>query len=779
MVLQEDMSRNRNNKIGDFTKKFISLVFVLFVCFILLSLITYSEEDIYSIHYPSDKPISNAGGRIGAFLSYFFLHNFGIAAFPLIFFIGFWTFVIFLYPTSMKQVGYTKPRFSYVNLVSTFIFILSFATFMSIQPIVSEYHFRWRGTAPSVGGVYGKAMELFLTEYFGQFGTYLITILIGFLSLVVATNWLIYDWFLFLKKWAGLLLGKIYQLIRSKYTKIRLEKEKVQKEKDRAKLQKEIDEEIKRLEYQQAQTNGFAPTANTNGGEDTFGEIPRPSEVKNAPSFAQKSSSQYKPPPIDLFEDKVERIHHLTEKDIKERVIVIENALKNFGIIASVTGYETGPTVTVYELELAPGVKYSKVVALTDDIAIALAAPNVRVIAPIPNKSTIGIEVPNPFPDVVRIKDFLTAPEALKFQKIPLPIFLGKDNSGVLIVKNLADMPHLLIAGTTGAGKSVCLNSIITSLVINLAPDDMKFILVDPKMVELSAFKDIPHLWVPVLTDMKRVPAIFDWLIKEMDDRYLLLSRAGVRKMEDYNQLGEKFIKGKFSEDGEVPEGVPTHLPYIVVVIDELADLMMMSAKEVEYAITRISQKARAVGIHLVIATQRPSVDVITGLIKSNIPTRISFKVAAKVDSRTILDQNGAERLLGKGDMLLVLPGLFAPIRAQCTYTSEKEIHNVVDFLRKQGKPVYHKELMKCGEDEGIEGTDRDELFDEAVKIVLETQRGSVSLLQRRLSIGYTRAARLIDHMEKLGIVGEYKGASAREVLLTQEEWEARKSRAT
>jgi S-DNA-T family DNA segregation ATPase FtsK/SpoIIIE len=329
-----------------------------------------------------------------------------------------------------------------------------------------------------------------------------------------------------------------------------------------------------------------------------------------------------------------------------------------------------------------------------------------------------------------------------------------------------------LIAGTTGSGKSICIGSIILSFLMKRTPDELKLLLIDPKMVELSVFKDIPHLISPVVTDMKRAPVILQWLVRTMDERYELLLRVGVKKISSYNQLTEKKIRERLSEDGEEPVNVPLKLPYIVVLIDELADMMMASSDDVEKAITRISQKSRAVGIHLVLATQRPSVDVITGLIKSNMPARIAFKVASKVDSRTILDRNGAERLLGKGDMLLLPPSSVDLIRAQCTFISDKEIRNIVDFLKEQRTPVYDTELLELESKHDFETLDEDDLFEDAARIILETQRGSVSLIQRRLNIGYTRAARLIEMMAKVGIVGAYKNSKAREVVMTLQDWE-------
>lgn len=359
-----------------------------------------------------------------------------------------------------------------------------------------------------------------------------------------------------------------------------------------------------------------------------------------------------------------------------------------------------------------------------------------------------------------------------------IPLLLGKDAAGDPIVEDLTRMPHLLIAGSTGSGKSVCINSIIASMLMTRSPEELKLILVDPKMVELSYFEDIPHLLTPVITDMKKAPAALEWLVRKMDQRYELLNKARVRQIRDYNQLGKDELFKRLSEkmSHEEADQIPESLPYFVIVIDELADLMMASAKEVEGSIIRLAQKSRAVGIHVILATQRPSVDVITGLIKSNLPSRISFKVASRIDSRTILDRNGSEKLLGDGDMLYLPPGTSNLLRAQATYISDKELKRIVKFLRKEAQPEFSSEIegfLVGRADGGGRMTVEDDLYEDAIRVVLETQRGSTTLLQRRLGIGYTRASRLMDIMSEMGIVGPYKGSKAREVHMTIEEWEA------
>ena len=416
-----------------------------------------------------------------------------------------------------------------------------------------------------------------------------------------------------------------------------------------------------------------------------------------------------------------------------EKATILKEALEQFKIIVEVVGLEKGPSVTMYELDLAPGTKVGKISNLSDDIAIALKAPSIRVVAPIPGKSTIGIEVPNTHRKPVQMREmYETASKDI--HKRTIPLLLGKDIAGYPLISDLAAMPHLLVAGTTGSGKSVCLNSIILSILLFQRPEELKLILIDPKMVEFSAFKDIPHLIAPVVTDMKKAAAILEWAVAKMDERYALLARAGVRDLAGYNRLSDSEKQRRLDPEGDTGLGdIPFYMPCMVIVVDELADLMMVASKEVEASIIRLSQKSRAVGIHLVVATQRPSVDVITGLIKSNLPSRISFHVFSKVDSRTILDQNGAEKLLGKGDMLFLPPGTSKLSRVQGVYVSDDEINRVVDYLKQMSLPEFSPELKVWQGSLKEDNAAKDELYEEAVRIILETQRGSVSLLQTKI----------------------------------------------
>ncbi|MGM0880816.1 MAG: DNA translocase FtsK 4TM domain-containing protein [Bacillota bacterium] len=437
----------------------------------------------------------------------------------------------------------------------------------------------------------------------------------------------------------------------------------------------------------------------------------------------------------------------------------LEATLESFGVRAKVLDVVRGPAVTRYEVQPATGVKVSRIVGLTDDIALALAAKDIRMEAPIPGKSAIGIEVPNMEVSVVTMREVM---ETAAFQNAPskLSIAFGRDISGQTIVGNLARMPHLLVAGATGSGKSVCINGIITSILYKAAPDEVKFLMIDPKMVELNVYNGIPHLLAPVVTDPRRASLALKKIVVEMEKRYEMFSKSATRNIEGYNTL--------------MADNPAAVLPYIVVIVDELADLMMVAANDVEDSIARLAQMARAAGIHLIIATQRPSVDVITGVIKANIPSRIAFGVSSQVDSRTILDMVGAEKLLGRGDMLFLPVGMSKPIRVQGAFLSDQEVETLVTYARGQAEAEYKEDLVPEVEEESAEGDEMlDELYDQAVQIILEAKQASVSLLQRRMRIGYTRAARLIDQMEARSVVGPYEGSKPREVLITMEQFQA------
>lgn len=484
-------------------------------------------------------------------------------------------------------------------------------------------------------------------------------------------------------------------------------------------------------------------------------DVKTEAEVKIVP-ISNKHYANYKLPNINLLSLPAENKTGNGKKEVMSNVKILDDTLKNFGVSANIAQVSVGPTITRYELQLSPGVKVSKILSLADDISLSLASPGIRIEAPIPGKAAIGIEVPNKDVSSVLLREVLES-EEFKSQKSKITFSVGKDVAGANIVADLAKMPHLLIAGSTGSGKSVCINTLIASILYKATPDEVKLLLIDPKVVELSIYKNIPHLLVPVVTDPKKAAGALNWAVMEMTERYKKFAANNVRDIYGYNSMNREGIE---------------KLPQIVVIIDELADLMMVAPGDVEDAICRLAQMARAAGIHLVVATQRPSVDVITGLIKANIPSRISFAVSSQVDSRTILDMGGAEKLLGKGDSLFYPVGAAKPIRVQGAFVSEKEIERLVGFIKDQVPATFNDDLIK-ELDQSVqidEAGEVDSLLKDAIEIVVESGQASILMLQRRLKIGYSRAARLIDQMEERRIIGGYEGSKPRKVLVSKED---------
>lgn len=496
-------------------------------------------------------------------------------------------------------------------------------------------------------------------------------------------------------------------------------------------------------------------------------------------------------PPLDLLTDQV-----ATECDEhRERALLetngqrIERTLAQFNVKVQIRQIRKGPNISLYALELADGVKVKALENLLPNVAVALRCRGgIRVQAPIPGTSWVGLEVPNEQQDVVRLRELMES-EDFDASRYSIPLILGRDSSGNPLIVDLAKLPHLLIAGTTGSGKSVCVNTIILSILLTRSPKDVKLILIDPKQVEMLPFRRVPHLLSPVVTEVPKAGAVLDWAVAQMERRYGILARVGVRHIDEFNALGEKALCERFDVDADQLDGedgdLPSKMPRVVLIVDELADLMMAAKKEVEASIQRLAQKSRAVGIHVILATQRPSVDVVTGVLKSNLPARLAFQVASSVDSRTILDTKGAESLLGQGDMLFLMPGAMQSIRAKGTFLDDAEVERVVSYLAAQSSPRFSDELVRWevrrggrGKGGGLNAAgggpgSRDALYAEAVRVVLTERRGSVSLLQRRLTVGYARASRLVDMMCEDGIVGSYKGSKAREILTTLEQWEA------
>lgn len=500
--------------------------------------------------------------------------------------------------------------------------------------------------------------------------------------------------------------------------------------------------------------------------------LPKPKPKQKPKKTAQTTLpfEDYPFPPIELFQEPVGSDASATGEALARGGQAIVNKLANFGIKAEIVEVSVGPAVTQYELRLDESIRVNKVAGFESDLAAALKAVSVRVVAPIPGKDTIGIEVPNGERQKVYMRDLLD--QFGRSEDLAIPLYLGKDVGGNPIVEDLAKMPHLLIAGTTGSGKSVCINTILLSVLMTRTPEQVKLILVDPKMVELQAYKRVPHLCCDVVTNMKKAPGVLQWAVDEMENRYALLSAAGVNHIKNYNRLGQQELQKRLQREPD-PERV--QLSYVVIVIDEFADLMNVAANEVEELIQRLAQKSRAVGMHVILATQRPSSEVITGIIKANLPCQIAFKVNRRIDSRVILDANGAEKLLGFGDMLYMPPGGGALLRAQGTFVADDEMQAVVRFLEEKGqKPSFTPALVQTQGSSRPSIADSDERYREAVEIILGQQRGSATLLQRALAVGYTRATRLLELMEEDGLVGPFVGSKSRDVLMTLEEYHAR-----
>jgi S-DNA-T family DNA segregation ATPase FtsK/SpoIIIE len=509
------------------------------------------------------------------------------------------------------------------------------------------------------------------------------------------------------------------------------------------------------------------------------GEEETKKAVQSTLPFPEPLPEGYRHPPLDLLDDPDPGQSLIDEEGLKESAATLENKLRDFGVEGRVSEIHPGPIITLFEYEPASGVKVNRIVNLADDLALAMKALSVRIVAPIPGKSVVGIEVPNRKRQMVTLKEIL-ADQAFQECRWKIPLALGKDIAGKPVTTDLARMPHLLIAGATGTGKSVNLHSLILSILFRFSPQEVKFLMIDPKMLELTGYHGIPHLLHPVITDSRRASDVLDWAVERMEQRYQLLSEKGVRNIESYNEKIEREMAAsghgdaaqlEEMDDEDAADGdiVPERgkLPYIILVIDEMADLMIIAGRQIEEAITRLAQMARAAGIHLLLATQRPSVDVLTGIIKANLPARISFQVSSRTDSRTILDNMGAEKLLGRGDMLFLPPGTSKVTRIHGPYVSEPEIERVVDYIKQHGRPRYEKipfKSKKAKEEE--EAFEHDEKYDEAVQLVAETRQASISMIQRKLRVGYNRAARMIERMEQEGVVGPQEGVKPREVLV-------------
>jgi S-DNA-T family DNA segregation ATPase FtsK/SpoIIIE len=724
------------------------------VCLVLLcSCLSFDLGDWPSrFVYPHNNPTVNWCGSIGAFCAYYLAYYIGPGVFV--------TLAAAIYFLVAKLVN--RPT-SQPVLRAIGLGLVTVAASMSFHCLWPDLLFDFPAGS---GGILGVGAAQFLRGHFAALGTVILVAATWIVGSILLADDLVLMVLRVFGFGAGKMLGAVVpawsaakqhsQAINEIWQKLSAKQKPMVIKNDVTRRQggqteKRLDSiPVKRLDSE---------------------KLSRPSPQPSKRSFVQPSYEDYELPPLELLAEPEHSFASVQDKVVKAKASALEQLLSEFNVNARVVAADTGPVVTMFELELAAGVKVSQIAALANDMARALGVGAVRVVAPLPGKHTIGIEVPNSEKEKVRIKNMMELAGS-KPQRMQIPLYLGKDSSGEALVSDLTKMPHLLIAGTTGSGKSVCINSIIVGVLLTKRPDEVKMILIDPKMVEMTAFNTIPHLMCPIVTETQMAVQILEWATVKMDERYALLAEARVKNVAEFNKLGPDEITKRFNPSSPEEEAkIPKKLPYIVIVIDELADLMMTAAKEIEAYIVRLAQKSRAVGIHIVLATQRPQATVVTGLIKSNMPTRIGFRVAARMDSRIILDQNGAETLLGEGDMLFLKPGTSDLARAQGTFVDEAEIKRIVKHLKEIAEPQFHPELTQLKTLDASEMI-RDELFDDAVRIVLETKRGSVSLLQRRLSVGYARASRIIEMMAGAGILGEYKGSQAREVMMTLEEYE-------
>jgi len=641
-----------------------------------------------------------------------------------------------------------KPPNPYHKLFGiSFLFII-FLTFIHLRLLLldNSYSLAMNGAG---GGLLGYYFANSLYFYFGVKGAYLVLISLSLISALFITE---ISYFYVFNKWGNkikIIFNNIYNILKNIGTKI----SKISRRKEEPDYQEYGKDEIPKKIFKIKRTKKKEKKLEE--------EIIFDRDYQE--SKQELKADRYQVPPLSLLSDSYAEDKADTKLNIEENVKTLERTFTNFGINAKVVGVIHGPTVTRYEIHPAPGVKISKITNLSNDIALSFAVASVRIEAPIPGKNAVGIEVPNRKRINVFLKEILQSSE---FQngKYKLPIALGIDIGGKPIIADLTELPHLLIAGATGSGKSVCINNIILSILYKLSPEKVKFLMMDPKRVELNIYNGIPHLLIPIITDASQAIKVLNWSISEMEKRFKIFAEAGVRNLDGYNEYVRNI------NDATEP------LPYIIIVIDELADLMLSSPAKAEESLCRLAQMTRATGIHLIIATQRPSVDIITGSIKVNFPSRIAFAVSTQVDSRTILDVNGAEKLLGNGDMLFSPVGASKPIRAQGAFVVEKEIRNVVSYLMKNSpSPEYEQEVLEYKKSKGLlretEEEEEDELFNDAVSIIINSKQASISILQRKLRIGYTRAARLIDVMEKRGIVGPYDGRNPRKILISNEEY--------
>ncbi len=715
-------------------KEILGILLFFLVIFTLISLLSYHHGDPSIHNVGATGPVNNLFGTVGAQAAGILIGLFGLGAF--------WVPVLLL----LASIHFFSDQSSQVLVTIVAGGLLLLCTtggLLALQKNAYEIF----GSRFSSGGIVGIPLKSFLVRYANTAGGAIILGLVWLIGFILATRFSLVAFYNRCRTLVVVLKDKLK-------TRVIKSRERRQKSKKRRKnLKAEAAKPVRKIKIQ----------------------APAPAPPKKRVQPQQKmfdfmrDESQYQLPTIDLLEDPEDRPMSINDESLRMQSKLLEKKLEDFGVKGEVVAVTPGPVITTFEYAPAPGIKINKIVNLTDDLALALRAISIRIVAPIPGKAAIGIEVPNVDRETVRFKE-IVASDAYEGSKSKLTICLGKDIVGHPVTATLDKMPHLLIAGATGAGKSVALNTMICSLLYKASPNEVKLIMVDPKRIELSAYDGIPHLITPVVKDAKKATNALFWAVKEMEHRYELLSEKKARNIGQYNQkiLKELANEKKKSKEEAGEETPPTPLPYIVVIIDELADLMMVASRDVEVALTRLAQMARAAGIHLILATQRPSVDVLTGIIKANFPTRLTFQVSSKTDSRTIIDTNGAENLLGMGDMLFLPPGTGRLQRIHGAYISESELSRTIECIKQQQQPDYDQSVVAAPQkEEDAKGeTEYDERYDDAVALVTKSGQASISMIQRHLRIGYNRAARIVEVMELEGVVGPADGAKPREVLV-------------
>jgi len=774
-----------NEKVPILIRDFLGIATLAFSLFAIVSLVTYSPADpSMNTSFSSQAAVTNSGGLVGAYISDGLAQLFGSGAFffPLITLIMGWALI------RGKEFHHWPLR-----LGSGIFLLIGLCALCSVQfntdPIFKN--------SVQVGGLTGETLGRFLVMWFSTIGATIFLVTLVFASLLAMTGTNVNSMLELAAKLAGTYAGKLFQLISKVKTKcnewIAIARESAKASKAEKIKSEEVFEPTEPIivtrerltEPEPVQAPTIIPQKKKSKNEEF---------IVNEGSISVSEDGDYKIPPISLLDDPlpVEESAEMKEEILLSSSI-LERKLADFGVEGKVVQVLPGPVITLYEFEPAPGIKVSRILSLSDDLALAMRALSLRILAPVPGKPVVGIEIPNTRKEVVSFKEVIISKGFAKADS-KLMMVIGKDSIGEPMVQDLATIPHLLMAGSTGSGKSVGLNAMISSILLNATPDEVKMIMIDPKMLELSIFDGIPHLISPVVTNPKKAAAALAWAVQEMENRYKLMAELGVRNITGFNLRMDK-LRNEYEEELEQWEkdhakGIKPHemdpdelmdeeddkpiepqakLPYIVIVIDELADLMMVASKGVEETLTRLAQMARASGIHLIVATQRPSVDVLTGIIKANFPSRISYKVTSRVDSRTILDSMGAEKLLGRGDMLFMPPGTHRLLRIHGAMVSDDEIERIIKFIKEQKKPDYIEEMFSSVvvEDEKTEeAEDYDEKYDEALALVARDRQASISYIQRRLRIGYNRAARIIETMERDGVVGPSDGVRPREIYV-------------